>query len=93
MVCLVRVHGEISILSVQLPTLVFFPEDEQAQVRCVMFRHKNQYVDWLPDNGMQVEILAFATLYDARGEFQLALGQIRPTGLGSLQAIRAPKLS
>ena len=82
---LVWVHGEISNFVCAASKHWYFSlKDEQAQVRCVMFRHKNQYVDWLPDNGMQVEILAFATLYDARGEFQLALEQIRPTGLGSL---------
>ena len=62
----------------------FSLKDEQAQVRCVMFRHKSQYLDWQPKNGMQVEVLALATLYEARGEFQLTLEQMRPAGLGAL---------
>ena len=33
---------------------------------------------------MQVEVLALPTLYEARGEFQLTLEQIRPAGLGVL---------
>jgi len=33
---------------------------------------------------MQVEVLALATLYEARGEFQLTLEQMRPAGLGAL---------
>lgn len=62
----------------------FSLKDEQAQVRCVMFRHKSQYLDWQPNNGMQVEVLALATLYEPRGDFQLTLEQMRPAGLGAL---------
>ena len=62
----------------------FSLKDEQAQVRCVMFRHKSQYLDWQPKNGMQVEVQALATLYEARGDFQLTLEQMRPAGLGAL---------
>ncbi len=62
----------------------FSLKDEQAQVRCVMFKHKSQYLDWQPQNGMQVEVLALVTLYEARGDFQLTLEQVRPAGLGAL---------
>ena len=62
----------------------FSLKDEHAQVRCVMFRHKSQYLDWQPKNGMQVEVLALPTLYEARGDFQLTLEQMRPAGLGAL---------
>jgi len=59
-------------------------KDEQAQVRCAMFRNKNQFVDWQPRNGAQVEVLALATLYEPRGDFQLTIEQMRPAGLGAL---------
>lgn len=59
-------------------------KDEQAQVRCVMFRNRNQFLDWQPRNGSQVEVLALATLYEARGDFQLTIEQMRPAGLGAL---------
>lgn len=62
----------------------FVLKDAQAQVRCVMFKHKNQYLEVVPGNGMQVEVLALPTLYEARGEFQLTLEQMRPAGLGVL---------
>lgn len=82
---LLWVRGEVSNFICATSRHWYFSlKDEQAQVRCVMFRHKNQYLDWLPKNGMQVEALALATLYEARGEFQLTLEQIRPAGLGAL---------
>ena len=62
----------------------FALKDAHAQVRCVMFRHKSQTLDFTPKNGMQVEVLALPTLYEARGEFQLTLEQMRPAGLGVL---------
>lgn len=82
---LLWVSGEISNFTCASSGHWYFSlKDEQAQVRCVMFRHKSQYLDWQPKNGMQVEVLALATLYEARGEFQLTLEQMRPAGLGAL---------
>jgi exodeoxyribonuclease VII large subunit len=49
-----------------------------------MFRHKSQYLEFKPANGMQVEVLALSTLYEARGDFQLTLEKMRPAGLGAL---------
>ncbi|MDD5181338.1 MAG: exodeoxyribonuclease VII large subunit [Gallionellaceae bacterium] len=82
---LLWVSGEISnFICASSGHWYFSLKDDQAQVRCVMFRHKSQYLDWQPKNGMQVEVLALATLYEARGEFQLTLEQMRPAGLGAL---------
>ena len=82
---LMWVRGEISNFVCAASGHWYFSlKDEQAQVRCVMFRHKSQYLDWQPKNGIQVEVLALATLYEPRGDFQLTLEQMRPAGLGAL---------
>lgn len=62
----------------------FSLKDESSQVRCVMFRDKNQYLDWEPRDGMRVEVRALVTLYQARGDFQLSVETIRRSGRGSL---------
>lgn len=62
----------------------FSLKDTNAQVRCVMFRGRNQWIDWQPENGMQVEVRATPTLYEARGEFQLQVETLRRAGLGAL---------
>jgi len=64
----------------------FSLKDEAAQVDAVMFRHKAQYLDWVPENGMQVEVRATATVYEARGKFQLVVDAMRRAGLGALYA-------
>ncbi len=82
---LLWVRGEISnFVNAASGHWYFSLKDKQAQVRCVMFRHKSQYLDFKPANGMQVEVLALASLYEARGDFQLTLEKMRPAGLGAL---------
>lgn len=82
---LLWVRGEISnFVNAASGHWYFSLKDEAAQVRCVMFRNKSQYLDFKPANGMQVEVLALASLYEARGDFQLTLEKMRPAGLGAL---------
>ena len=82
---LLWVRGEISNLVKAASGHVYFSlKDELAQVRCVMFRHKNQYIERAISNGHLVEVLAVATLYEQRGDFQLTVEQMRPAGLGVL---------
>jgi len=82
---LLWVAGEISNFTRATSGHWYFTlKDGQAQVRCAMFRHKSQYTDFKPDNGMQVEVRALVTLYEARGEFQLGVESMRRAGLGAL---------
>jgi exodeoxyribonuclease VII large subunit len=62
----------------------FSIKDANAQVRCVFFRHKAAGMDWKPENGLQVEVRALPTLYEARGEFQLTVETMRRAGAGAL---------
>jgi len=82
---LLWVSGEISNLK-RYPSghWYFSLKDDNAQVKCVMFRHKNMYLDWMPQDGVQVEAQALVTLYEARGEFQLTIEQLRRAGAGAL---------
>jgi exodeoxyribonuclease VII large subunit len=84
-IALLWVGGEVSNLTRAASGHCYFSlKDERAQVRCVMFRHRMQHLDWEPANGMQVEVRARPTLYEARGEFQLAVEFMRRAGLGAL---------
>lgn len=62
----------------------FTLKDAGAQVRCVMFRGRSQYMDWQPKEGMRVEVRALVTLYEPRGDFQLNVETMRRAGLGPL---------
>lgn len=79
------VSGEISNLKRYDSGHWYFSlKDANAQVRCVIFSHKNKYLDWQPEDGMQVEVRALVTLYKTRGDFQLNVDTIRLAGRGAL---------
>ena len=81
---LLWVSGELSNLTRATSGHVYFSlKDETAQVRCVMFRNRAQSVPWRLENGQQVEAQALATLFEARGEFQLTIEGLRREGLGA----------
>jgi len=82
---LMWVAGEISNFTRAASGHSYFSlKDGQAQVRCVMFRHKAQLQGWTLENGMQVEVRALPSFYEPRGEFQLNVEVMRRSGLGAL---------
>lgn len=60
-------------------------KDEQAQVRCAMFRMKNMRVNFRPQNGMQVLVRANVSLYEPRGDYQVIIETMQSAGDGLLQ--------
>ncbi|MBI3715338.1 MAG: exodeoxyribonuclease VII large subunit [Betaproteobacteria bacterium] len=62
----------------------FSLKDENAQVRCVLFKQRAGALPFTPANGLQVEVCARPSLYEARGEFQLGVETMRRAGLGAL---------
>ncbi|CAG0953280.1 Exodeoxyribonuclease 7 large subunit [Burkholderiales bacterium] len=62
----------------------FLLKDERAQVRCVLFRHRAQGLAFKLQDGQHIEVKAVATIYEARGEFQLTIEALRLAGVGSL---------
>ncbi|WMS88852.1 exodeoxyribonuclease VII large subunit [Pleionea litopenaei] len=64
----------------------FTLKDQNAQVKCTMWRGRNQVLKFRPDNGMLVNARAKMTLYEARGDYQLNIDFLEPAGQGDLQA-------
>jgi exodeoxyribonuclease VII large subunit len=62
----------------------FCLKDPGAQIDCAMFRTRAQFLDFRPEDGMQVEVRARVTLYEPRGSYQLVVEEIRKAGLGAL---------
>ena len=62
----------------------FSLKDNAAQVKCVMFKGRNSYVDFMPREGDKIEARATVTLYEARGDFQLTVEFVQKSGLGAL---------
>jgi len=82
---LLWVEGEVSNFTRAASGHWYFSlKDANAQVRCVMFRGRNQFADFTPANGDHIELRALPSLYEARGEFQLGAESIRRAGAGRL---------
>ncbi|ENO87493.1 exodeoxyribonuclease VII large subunit [Thauera linaloolentis] len=82
---LMWVGGEISNLTRAASGHLYFTlKDANAQVRCAMWRNRAQLLPFRPENGMRVEVRALATLYEARGDYQLNIESVRPAGVGNL---------
>lgn len=62
----------------------FSLKDASAQVKCVMFKGRNSYVDFMPREGDKIEARCTVTLYEARGDFQLTVEFVQRAGLGAL---------
>src|SRR5947207_1404061 len=71
---LLWVAGELSNFTVaKSGHACFVLKAAHAQVRCVMFRQRQENLEWTPPDGMQVEVQALVSLYEPRGDFQLAV--------------------
>lgn len=83
---LIWVEGELSNLARPSSGHLYFSlKDKQAQVRCAMFKPRNQLLGFKPDNGMQVLARARVSLYEGRGEFQLIIEHMEEAGDGALR--------
>ncbi len=80
------VEGEISNLARPSSGHLYWSlKDDNAQVRCAMFRQANRSLSFTPDNGQQVLARARVGLYEARGEFQLVVEFLEEAGEGLLR--------
>ncbi len=80
------IEGEISNFSRPASGHWYFTlKDDKAQVRCAMFRRRNQTLGFVPKDGMQVVVRAQISLYEARGEFQLLVETLEEAGDGALR--------
>ena len=86
---LVWVEGEVSNLSRPSSGHLYWSlKDAHAQVRCAMFRMSNRGLGFELANGQQILVRARASLYEARGEYQLIVEYAEEAGEGAA----APKI-
>ncbi len=80
------VEGEISNLSRPRSGHLYFTlKDDQAQLRCAMFRNSALKNTLQPENGMQVIARGQVGLYEPRGDYQFIISRMEEAGEGILQ--------
>ena len=79
------VEGEISnFIHHSSGHMYFTLKDDEAEIRCVMFKGNNQFMRFKPENGMKVLLNSKVTVYAPRGQYQLMVTRLEPAGLGTL---------
>ncbi len=82
----VWVEGEVSNLVKPSSGHWYFTlKDAGAQVRCAMFRNRNQLLRFPVSNGSKVTARGRLSLYENRGDYQLIVENLEPSGIGALQ--------
>ncbi|MCL1145322.1 exodeoxyribonuclease VII large subunit [Shewanella sp. 10N.261.52.F9] len=59
-------------------------KDNFSQIRCAMFKGRNQAVTFRPANGQQVLVKGNISVYEPRGDYQLIIESMLPAGDGLL---------
>ncbi|MGZ6291707.1 MAG: exodeoxyribonuclease VII large subunit [Syntrophales bacterium] len=81
----VWIQGEISnFRSAPSGHMYFTLKDDTAQIRCVMFRLQGRFLKFRPEDGLQIIAWGRLSVYGLRGEYQLILDTMEPSGFGSL---------
>jgi exodeoxyribonuclease VII large subunit len=65
--------------------LYFTLKDETATLSAVMFQREARRIGFAPADGQAVLVRGTITVYEARGQYQIQVAEIRPRGQGSLQ--------
>ena len=80
------VSGELSRVTRHASGHWYFTlKDAEAAVSCAMFARETAGVLFEPADGMQVEVLGRASLYEASGRYQLIVSEMEAAGRGALQ--------
>ncbi|GAB1386747.1 exodeoxyribonuclease VII large subunit [Melaminivora sp.] len=81
----VMVSGEITGFARAASGHCYFTlKDRDGQIRCAMFRRAASALDFAPRDGELVEVTGRLGLYEARGDLQLVVEDMRRAGQGAL---------
>lgn len=82
----VIVEGEISnYLHHSSGHRYFSLKDDKARLRCTLWKQIGANLVFEPEDGMKVQALGRISVYEPRGEYQLAIRKLSPIGTGELE--------
>ncbi|MCI0448724.1 MAG: exodeoxyribonuclease VII large subunit [Chlorobi bacterium] len=84
----VHLIGEISNFKVhsQSGHYYFTLKDSGSQISAVMWRTRNENLLFTPEDGMQIVVKGRITVFPAKGSYQIEVWELKPQGMGELQA-------
>jgi exodeoxyribonuclease VII large subunit len=69
----------------------FSLKDNETQISAVCFKWANQYIKFLPENGMEVILCGQISVYEKQGSYQVKVRTVEPKGVGA-QALALEQL-
>ncbi len=82
----VWVEGEISNYLLHSSGHRYFTlKDENAQIKCTLWRFRKEGLQFEPNDGMSVMARGSITVYERNGQYQLDVAKLVPIGLGKLE--------
>ena len=69
----------------------FSLKDKDTQISAVCFKWANQYIKFLPENGMEVICCGQISVYEKQGSYQINVRYVEPKGVGA-QALALEQL-
>ena len=82
----VWVEGEISNYTHHSSGHRYFTlKDENAQIRCVMWKWMGKQLFFEPQDGIKVKASGQITVYEKSGQYQLVVSSMQPAGIGDLE--------
>jgi exodeoxyribonuclease VII large subunit len=63
----------------------FTLKDQNAQLRCVMWRWMGEHLFFEPQDGLKVKASGQITVYEKSGQYQLVVTSMQPAGIGELE--------
>ncbi|UCC80568.1 MAG: exodeoxyribonuclease VII large subunit [Candidatus Zixiibacteriota bacterium] len=82
----VWVEGEISNYTHHSSGHRYFTlKDQNAQIRCVMWKWQGKYLFFEPQDGIKVKASGQITVYEKSGQYQLVVSSMQPAGIGELE--------
>ena len=81
----VWVTGEISNFKYHSSGNMFFSlKDNDSAISCIMFKGDAYALPFMPENGMNVVICGYVSVYEKSGQYQLIAELMKPDGVGEL---------
>lgn len=81
----IYVKGEISNLKIHTSGHMYFTlKDRYSRIKCVMFKSSLSKVKFIPEEGMQVVVRGYFSIYERDGQYQLYSESIILEGTGEL---------
>lgn len=81
----IAVEGEVSnFVHHRSGHMYFSLKDAHSRIKAVMFRSRNQRLDFVPKNGDTLVAVGSVGVYEANGEYQLYVDLLFPQGIGDL---------